>query len=92
MAVAFIMDFEGGTLEQYDQVMEKMDLGDSVPDDAHFHWVTKTDDGVRVVDVWESDEAFQAFAEEKIGPYTAEVGLSEPAIERHEVHNLLARS
>ena len=46
---------------------------------------------VRVVDVWESDEAFQAFAEEKIGPYTAEVGLSEPAIERHEVHNLLAR-
>lgn len=90
MAVAFIMDFEGGTLDQYDQVMEKMDLGDSVPDNAHFHWAAETDGGVRVVDVWESDEAFQAFAEEKIGPYTAEVGLSEPVIERFEVHNHLS--
>ena len=89
MAVALIMDFEGGTLDQYDQVLEKMELGGSLPDGGVFHWAAKTDDGVRVVDVWESQEAFDKFAEEQIGPITAEVGLSEPKVTPHEVHNTL---
>jgi hypothetical protein len=89
MAIGLIMDFEGGTLDQYDQVVEKMALGGKVPDGAHFHWVTKTDDGIRVVDVWEDPAKFAAFSEEKIGPITAEVGLSPPSVTQYEVHNIL---
>ena len=91
MPVAFIMEFEGGTLDQYDRVIELMGFapGGVGPEDAHFHWATATDDGLMVTDVWTSDEAFQAFAAEKIGPFTAEVGLDEPKIRRHEVHNHL---
>ena len=92
MAVGVIMDFRGATLEQYDQVIEKMDLGGRVPEGAHFHWVTATDDGFRVTDVWESREAFDAFAEAKIGPLSAEVGVAPPSsTEFFEVHNTLAR-
>jgi hypothetical protein len=54
---------------------------------ALFHWVTQTDNGFRVTDVWESQEAFQAFAEEHIGPKSAEAGLSEPNPTFYEVHN-----
>ena len=90
MAVGLIMDFEGGTLDQYDEVVEKMELGGKAPPGAIFHWAAKTDDGVRVVDVWESQDAFDKFAEEKIGPITAEVGLSEPKVTPHEVHNTLS--
>jgi hypothetical protein len=58
------------------------------PPGALFHWVTLTEDGtLQVTDVWESREQFEAFAEEQIGPYTAEVGLPEPAMTHHEVHN-----
>jgi hypothetical protein len=89
MAIGLILDFEGGTLDQYDQVVEKMDLGGKVPDGAHFHWVAKTDDGVRVVDVWEDPAKFEAFAAEKIGPLSAEAGLGEPKITQYEVHNIL---
>ncbi len=90
MAVAFILDFEGGSLDQYDAVVEKMDLGGKTPEGAHFHWVAKTEDGFRVVDVWESADAFNAFAEEKIGPLSAEQGLSEPKVDGpYEVHNTL---
>jgi hypothetical protein len=89
MAIGLIMDFEGGTLDQYDQVMEKMDLGGKTPDGANYHWVTKTDDGIRVVDVWDDPAKFQAFAEEKIGPLSAEAGLGEPKITQYEVHNTL---
>jgi predicted amidohydrolase len=38
-------------------------------------WVGKTDDGIRVVEVWESKEQFQRFAEEQIGPYTRKAGF-----------------
>ena len=92
MAVAFKMKFEGATLEQYDQVMQLMglDQGDASPDGAVFHWVAPTDNGIIVVDVWESDEQFNKFAEEQIGPYTQQVGIPEPPqVSLHEVHNYL---
>ena len=91
MAIAVVMDFEGGTLDQYDRVVDAMGLehGGPTPPGALFHWVTETEGGLRVTDVWESQEAFQQFAEEQIGPQTAAVGLSEPQMAFHEVHNHL---
>jgi hypothetical protein len=92
MAVAIEMDFKGATIDQYDEVIEKMGLtGGSTPPGAISHWVAKTDDGIRVVDVWETREAFDRFAEEQIGPYTREAGFSEePEIRVFEVHNHLS--
>ena len=91
MAVAVILEFDDATLDQYDQVVEKMGFepGGSGPPGGMFHWVTKTDNGFRVIDVWESREQFEQFSEEKIGPYSQEVGLGEPQAHFHEVHNHL---
>lgn len=88
---AFEMFFSGGTIEQYEQVITKMGFEHhgKGPPGAVFHWVTKTDDGLKVVDVWESPEQFQAFADSQIGPFSAEVGLGEPEITMHPVHNYL---
>lgn len=91
MAVAFEIYFRGGTTEQYEQVIARMGFaheGAGAPGGL-FHWVTQTDDGLEVTDVWRSDEEFERFAEEQIGPYTQEAGLAEPQITRHEVHNFL---
>lgn len=93
MAVAVILDFEGGTLEQYDQVIEKMGFakGGQGPPDCLFHWVTKTDDGFRVVDLWTGREAFERFAQEKIGPLSQEAGLQGPSRTRFcDVYNYLS--
>jgi len=57
-----------------------------------FHWVTKTDTGIRVVDVWESRAQFEKFAAEKVGPLSAQVGISAaPKITFFEVHNYLTK-
>jgi hypothetical protein len=94
MAVGVVMDFEGGTLDQYDQVVESMGLtpGGPTPPGALFHWVTQTDNGVRVTDVWETREAFDQFAQEQIGPKTAAVGLAEPQLTYHDAHNYFIRA
>jgi hypothetical protein len=95
MAVAVELNFPGATLEQYDQVIKKMGLrqGGPMPDGGISHWVTKTDDGFRVVDVWESKEQFERFAQEQIGPLSREAGIEQqPEIRFVEVHNYLIRS
>jgi hypothetical protein len=87
---AFIRRFPDGTTDQYDRVIEKMALGGQVPAGGIYHWAAETDDGLLVVDVWETPEAFQSFADEKIGPITAEEGIAPPTIEHHVVHNTLS--
>jgi hypothetical protein len=91
MAVAIEMNFPGATLDQYDQVIKLMGLeGGNMPPGAISHWASATDGGLRVVDVWESREAFDKFAQEQIGPYSQQVGITEPPeTTYHEVHNHL---
>jgi hypothetical protein len=92
MAVGVIQDLDGATLEQYDQILVKMGFtagGRHLPG-CLFHWVSKTDDGLRVIDVWESREQFDRFAEEQIGPFSQEVGFPNPPKTTFcEVHNYL---
>lgn len=92
MAVAVVLDFEGGTLDQYDQVVKEMGFtpsGKGAPGGL-FHWVTKTDSGIRVTDVWQSAEQFKAFADTQIGPITQKAGVpAPPKITFYEVHNYL---
>ena len=92
MAVAVDMTFRGATLDQYDQILEKMHLrqGGDMPPGGISHWVAETDDGLHIVDVWESKETFAKFAEDQIGPYSREVGISEqPEISFYDVHNYM---
>ncbi|MGH9207848.1 MAG: hypothetical protein ACRD1G_15045 [Acidimicrobiales bacterium] len=80
MTIGVQIDFPGATLDQYDQAIERMGYLPSGPSAQHelFHWVTKTENGIRVVDVWESREAYEEFAEERVRPVASEVGISEP--------------
>ena len=90
MAVGVVLEFEGATLDQYDQVVERMGMSaktEGVPGGL-FHWVTATDNGIRITDVWESREIFEKFAQEQIGPQTQAVGFpAPPQITYYDVHN-----
>src|SRR3954454_10786835 len=88
MAVGFILDFPGATTEQYDRVIERMDLGGKLPPGAVFHAAGATPESLRVVDVWESDEAYQRFAGESIGPHTQAEGIGEPEVTRVAEHRI----
>ena len=80
MAIAVEMNFPGATLENYDQVMAMMGLtpGGSGPPGAISHWAAATADGLRVVDVWETQAQFDAFARAQLGPFTQRPGFTSP--------------
>jgi hypothetical protein len=86
------MDFDGATVDQYDQVVERMGFaanGEGAPGGL-FHWVAPTDTGIRVTDVWETREQFEQFAADQIGPITQEVGIpGPPQVSYYDVHNYL---
>jgi hypothetical protein len=95
MPVAIEMNFKGATLDQYDQILAKMGLklGGPMPDGGMCHWAATGDGGLRIVDLWETREQFDRFAQEQIGPYSREVGITEePEFRYYEVHNYLIRS
>jgi len=95
MAVAIQIDIPGATLEQYDEAIEIAGFlpGGDLPPGALFHWVTKTDDGIRIVNVWASRAAFDQFAETQVD-IIEEIGIdpSSLKVQFFDVHNYLARS
>ena len=94
MPVAIEMNFKGATLEQYDEIVELMGLtSGNIPPGAISHWVAKSEDGLRIVDVWDSREVFDRFAEEQIGPFSQQAGITEPPeMTYSDVHNHLPHS
>jgi len=90
MAVAVQLDFPGATLAQYDAINELIGRFPGGPASRHelFHWVTATDEGFRVVDVWESRESFEGFLRDTLRPVFQEVGVpTAPTVQVFEVHN-----
>jgi heme-degrading monooxygenase HmoA len=90
-ATLVIIESDDLTPEMYDRMRAEMPShaeGNDHPAVAHIAAI-KPDGGFVVVDVWESPEAFAAFAQSEIGPAGASVGLGavEPRI--HPIHNTI---
>ena len=80
------------TTEQYDQVMRKLDKsGDWLPDGLEYHVAFGTNGNVRVSEIWDSKEQFDAFGK-RLMPLLKESGieLSGPP-ELIEIHNIEKR-
>jgi len=93
MAVGVLLEFGGGRNAAYDRVIERMGLTDGRPPaGALFHMAGETESGFRVVDMWESAEAFEKFAQEQIAPITADEGFPAPAISVWEIHSTLTNA
>jgi len=90
VAVGVQLEFRGASLDSYDQINEIIGGLPGGPAANHelFHWVTPTDGGFRVIDVWESEEAFDRFLRERLEPVFEEAGiLAPPEIEIFPVYN-----
>lgn len=88
-AIAMLIEFPGTNLSQYDRVVARLNLKGRTYKGGLFHVAGATDDGVRIVDVWESQAAFDAFLEQKLAPALEAEGMEPPQVKSWEVHSTL---
>jgi hypothetical protein len=97
MPIAALQMMPGGTSEQYEQIGEKMfgvrssDFSSAeAPDGLIMHSAGPTDDGWYVYDIWESQDHFERFVQERLMPAIQEMGASMGAQPQfYEIHNLV---
>jgi heme-degrading monooxygenase HmoA len=78
-------DVPDGTLDQYDKVSNA--VGSEKPDGAHAHIAMKTDDGIRVIEVWDSTDAVERWMQSGLGEAMGKADIPQPTITDFEVHN-----
>jgi hypothetical protein len=94
MSIAIIHRMpEGFTTEQYDAVNAKAELEANPPAGLIHHTLGVSDQGAVILDVWESQDAFESFREDRLNPALesivgAEVfaGMPTPEREFYAVH------
>ena len=91
MATVIAMRWQGVTPEQYEGVLQELDLDDNPADGGIFHVAGFSGDVMYVTDVWDSQEHFGQFQEERLAPAVQKVGIqTEPKLVTYEAHNIYA--
>jgi hypothetical protein len=95
MALLAIMEFEGGTIGEYEQINEVIGVhsANDAPDGLIRHVAGTSDDGLVIIDLWDSPEAMEAFYEGRLAPALAQLDdppQAEPRVV--PVHNHLTGS
>jgi hypothetical protein len=85
MAVGIRQKVMGVGAAEIDALNAAIDPDGNPPAGLIFHTSGPVDGGWEVIDVWESREAFDRFAAERIGPGLAAIGMADgPPPEMHE--------
>ena len=78
MAVVMTMRWPGITPADYDQALEVVDWENVHPDGGRDHVAWFDGEGaLNVLDVWDSEQHFQRFADERLMPGLASAGILE---------------
>lgn len=79
------------TAQQYDESVRRIqEIGDWPPDGLDYHVCFGSDGNLRVSEIWDSQEQFEAFGE-RLMPVLSEVGIEPGTPEVLEIHNIVRR-
>ncbi len=78
MAIAVFADTLGGTAEQALALQQRMNLPANPPSGALASLAGPFEAGWRVVNVWESQEAWEAFRRDRLEPALQQLGFPTP--------------
>lgn len=91
MPTVMLMEWPGITQNQYDQVMRNLDLDKKPETSGIFHVAGFSGGTLRVLDIWESQQAFEKFQRERLQAATQKAGITgQPKVQFFPVHNIYA--
>lgn len=90
MAIVVVAQIEGGNQEFYEKVTGQTMPGGQLPDGAQIHIAGPVEGGWRVITVWDSEEHFERFRDEKLGPAVEATGDGiAPKLDANPVHRVI---
>ena len=91
MAIVMKMHWAGLKKEHYEGVKRETNFEGSAPRGGKYHVAWFTDDGLHVLDVWESAKDFEGFVQTRLMPAARKLAIpGEPSVEIFEAHNTFA--
>jgi hypothetical protein len=75
MAVVLTLSWPGATMQQYDRLNEYVDWEGDPATGGIFHVAWWEGDTMKIVDVWESEQDWHTFFDQRLSPHFAEVGI-----------------
>ena len=89
MSTVMLMEWPGLTQDQYNQVMRTLDLDKKPPNGGIFHVAGFTTGTLHVLDIWESQQAFEKFQKERLDDAIKKAGItSHPKVQFYPAHNI----
>jgi hypothetical protein len=89
MPIVMNMQWDGVTVEQYEQVRKLVGWETDVPAGGRFHVASFAAGGLRVTDIWDSAAQFNQFVETRLMPAVQKTGIaSAPRVEITSAHAL----
>jgi hypothetical protein len=89
MSTVMMMEWAGMTQDQYNQVMRILDLDKNPPAGGMFHVAGFTGGTLHVLDVWESQQAFEKFQKDRLTAAVKQAGITtQPRVQFYPVHNI----
>jgi hypothetical protein len=90
MSILMVAEFHGTTTDDYDELNRALGIdSDHPPEGLISHVAGPTDDGLLIVDTWESEDALDRFFEERVGPGMQQAGIAPPQPRVFPVHRQL---
>jgi hypothetical protein len=91
MAVLVVSTVPGGTAEQDQAIMKALNLGDAPPPGARIRMAGPVDGGWRILSLWESQEEFERFRDDRLMPALEQVGRPAPQFEYWPMESVIVR-
>jgi hypothetical protein len=89
MATVMLMEWQGVTPDQYARVLSNLGLDAKPPVGGLFHVAGFSGGNLRVLDLWESQQAFESFQRERLMAAVQKAGITtQPSVQFFPAHNI----
>jgi hypothetical protein len=91
MSVVLMLEMPGMTPEVYEAINERIGFPGSAPEGLLAHIAAVEEAGMRVADVWESEQQFERFLQDELLPAMGEIdteaSISPPRVVQLQLHD-----
>jgi len=89
MAIVWLLEWDGLTKEQYEELRETVGWERDVPDGLHAHAASFNDKGLVLVEIWQSADHVQPYMDGRFLPAVHALGIrSMPRVDLYRTHNV----